>query len=330
MKEEKQVRDPLLDAIADLDKRFGKGSTILGDQVIKTERQSTGSLGADIITGGGYGKGRIVEIYGPESSGKTTLCIHSMIQAQKDHPAKKVAMVDVEQAFDRFYAENLGLDMSRVIFAQPDNGEQALEIAEGLIKSGSISLCVVDSIAALTPKAEIEGEMGDNKMGLHARLMSQAFRKLTPIVNNTKTVLLFTNQLRDKIGVMFGSPETTPGGNAAKFYASIRIDIRKSKGDVGPDGNVINSKVKIKTVKNKLAPPFQVAEFDIVFGEGIDKASEILNYGVSLDIIKKAGSWFSYGENKLGQGSQGVKELLRDNPELSEEIEQRIRTAYNI
>lgn len=330
MKEEKELKDPLLEAIANLDKKFGKGATIMGNEVIKTERQSTGSLGLDIITGGGYGKGRIVEIYGPESSGKTTLCIHTMVQAQKDHPDKRVAIIDVEQAFDRFYAEALGLDMSNVIFAQPSNGEEALEIVEGLINSGKVSVCIVDSIAALTPKSEVEGEMGDNKMGAHARLMSQACRKLSSVVNNNKTVLVFTNQLREKIGVMFGSPETTPGGNAMKFYASIRIDVRKSKGDADSDGNIINSKVKVKTVKNKLAAPFQLAEFDIVFGEGIDRSSEILNYGVKTAIIKKAGSWFSYKDTKLGQGSEGVKNILRDNPELSEEIELGIKNYYGI
>jgi recombination protein RecA len=325
-----EVKDPLLDVIANMDKRFGKGAVIVGDTVIQTERQKTGSLGMDIITGGGWGKGRMVEIFAPESSGKTTLCIHTMIQAQKDNPEQKVAFIDAEHAFDRNYAENLGLDMSQVIISQPDSGEQALEIAEALIASGKISVCVIDSVAALTPKAEIEGEMGDSKMGLHARLMSQACRKLTGVVSKTNTVLLWTNQIRMKIGVMFGSPETVPGGEALKFYASIRVDMRKSKGDDDSDGNRINSKVKAKTIKNKLAAPFQVTEFDIVFGEGIDRASEVLAIGENIGIIKKGGSWFSYGDTKLGQGAANVKELLRDNPELSDEIEYKIREHFNI
>lgn len=325
-----EEKDPLLDVIASMDKRFGKGAVIVGDTVIQTERQKTGSLGMDIITGGGWGKGRMVEIYAPESSGKTTLCIHTMIQAQKDNQDKKVAFIDAEHAFDRNYAEHLGLDMSQVIISQPDSGEQALEIAEALIASGKISVCVIDSVAALTPKAEIEGEMGDSKMGLHARLMSQACRKLTAVVSKTNTVLLWTNQIRMKIGVMFGSPETVPGGEALKFYASIRIDMRKSKGDDDSDGNRINSKVKAKTIKNKLAPPFQVTEFDIVFGEGIDRASEILAIAENIGIIKKGGSWFSYGDTKLGQGAANVKDLLRDNIELCDEIENTIRQHFNI
>ena len=325
-----EEKDPLLDVIASMDKRFGKGAVIVGDTVIQTERQKTGSLGMDIITGGGWGKGRMVEIFAPESSGKTTLCIHTMIQAQKDNPDQKVAFIDAEHAFDRNYAEHLGLDMSQVIISQPDSGEQALEIAEALIASGKISVCVIDSVAALTPKAEIEGEMGDSKMGLHARLMSQACRKLTAVVSKTNTVLLWTNQIRMKIGVMFGSPETVPGGEALKFYASIRVDMRKSKGDEDSDGNRINSKVKAKTIKNKLAPPFQVTEFDIVFGEGIDRASEILAIAENLGIIKKGGSWFSYGDTKLGQGAANVKDLLRDNIELCDEIESTIRQHFNI
>lgn len=325
-----EEKDPLLDVLSSMDKRFGKGAVIVGDTVIQTERQSTGSLGVDIITGGGWGKGRMVEIYGPESSGKTTLCIHTMIQAQHDTPEKRVAFIDAEHAFDRNYAEHLGLDMSQVIISQPDSGEQALEIAEALIASGKISVCVIDSVAALTPKSEIEGEMGDSKMGLHARLMSQACRKLTGVVSRTNTVLLWTNQIRMKIGVMFGSPETVPGGEALKFYASTRIDIRKSKGDEDKDGNVINSHVKVKTIKNKLAPPFQVTKFDIVFGEGIDRSSEILAIGEDIGIIEKKGSWFNYGETKLGQGGTNVKQLLSDNPELSDEIENKIREYFNI
>jgi recombination protein RecA len=325
-----EEKDPLLDVLASMDKRFGKGAVIVGDTVIQTERQGTGSLGVDIITGGGWGKGRMVEIYGPESSGKTTLCIHTMIQAQKDSPDKKVAFIDAEHAFDRNYAEHLGLDMSQVIISQPDSGEQALEIAEALIASGKISVCIIDSVAALTPRAEIEGEMGDSKMGLHARLMSQACRKLTGVVSKTNTVLLWTNQIRMKIGVMFGSPETVPGGEALKFYASTRIDIRKSKGDEDKDGNIINSHVKVKTIKNKLAPPFQVTKFDIVFGEGIDRSSEILAIGEDIGVIEKKGSWFNYGETKLGQGGVNVKQLLKDNPELSDEIEIKIRQYFNI
>lgn len=325
-----EEKDPLLDVLASMDKRFGKGAVIVGDTVIQTERQSTGSLGVDIITGGGWGRGRMVEIFGPESSGKTTLCIHTMIQAQLDNPNKRVAFIDAEHAFDRNYAEHLGLDMSQVIISQPDSGEQALEIAEALIASGKISVCVIDSVAALTPKAEIEGEMGDSKMGLHARLMSQACRKLTGVVNKTNTVLLWTNQIRMKIGVMFGSPETVPGGEALKFYASTRIDIRKSAGDKDDAGNVINSHVKVKTIKNKLAPPFQLTTFDIVFGEGIDRSSEILAIAENIGIIEKKGSWFNYGETKLGQGGGNVKQLLKDNPELSEEIETKIREHFNI
>ena len=325
-----EEKDPLLDVLARMDKRFGKGAVIVGDTVIQTERQITGSLGVDIITGGGWGKGRMVEIYGPESSGKTTLCIHTMIQAQIDSPDKKVAFIDAEHAFDRNYAEHLGLDMSQVIISQPDSGEQALEIAEALIASGKISVCVIDSVAALTPRAEIEGEMGDSKMGLHARLMSQACRKLTGVVSKTNTVLLWTNQIRMKIGVMFGSPETVPGGEALKFYASTRIDIRKSKGDEDKDGNIINSHVKVKTIKNKLAPPFQVTKFDIVFGEGIDRSSEILAIGEDIGVIEKKGSWFNYGETKLGQGGLNVKQLLKENPELSDEIEIKIRQYFNI
>ena len=325
-----EEKAPLLDVLASMDKRFGKGAVIVGDTVIQTERQSTGSLGVDIITGGGWGRGRMVEIFGPESSGKTTLCIHTMIQAQLDNPNKRVAFIDAEHAFDRNYAEHLGLDMSQVIISQPDSGEQALEIAEALIASGKISVCVIDSVAALTPKAEIEGEMGDSKMGLHARLMSQACRKLTGVVNKTNTVLLWTNQIRMKIGVMFGSPETVPGGEALKFYASTRIDIRKSAGDKDDAGNVINSHVKVKTIKNKLAPPFQLTTFDIVFGEGIDRSSEILAIAENIGVIEKKGSWFNYGETKLGQGGGNVKQLLKDNPELSEEIEAKIREHFNI
>lgn len=322
------VKDPLIEAMAALDKQFGKGATIMGDTVIKTERMKTGSLGLDIITGGGYGKGRMVEVYAPESSGKTTLAIHAMVEAQKTGGA--VAVIDVEHAFDRLYAENLGLDMSKVIFSQPDSGEQALEIAEKLISTGKLAFLLIDSIAALVPQAELDGSMGDNKMGLHAKLMSQACRKLTGVIGKTNTVVFWTNQIREKIGVMFGSPETTPGGNAMKFYASIRLDMRKSAGEKDADGTVVNSKVKVKTVKNKLAPPFRVTEFNIIFGEGIDKLGELVDWGETAGFVKKSGSWYSYGETKLGQGKDKVRELLQDNPELAEELEANIRKAYEI
>lgn len=319
----------LQDALDGIDKQYGAGSIFLGDKIVHTERRKTGSLGVDIITGGGYGRGRIIEIYGAESSGKTTLAIHAMIESQL--AGGTVAFIDAEHAFDRTYAEALGLDMSKVIMSQPDNGEQALEIAERLISTGRIDLLIIDSVAALTPKAEIDGEMGESKMGLHARLMSQAMRKLTATINKTNTVVYFTNQIREKIGVMFGNPETTTGGNALKFYASIRLEIRKSKGDTDKaTGDVINSRVKVKTVKNKLAPPFRTTEFNIVFGKGIDHLQEIIDYGVAADLIKKSGSWYSYGETKLGQGDVGVRKLLEDNPELMEELEQKIRTAYGI
>lgn len=324
----KEEKDPLLEAMQMLDKKFGKGSTIMGDTVIKTERSKTGSLGLDIITGGGYGKGRMVEVYAPESSGKTTLAIHGMVEAQKVGGA--VAVIDVEHAFDRIYAENLGLDMSKVIFSQPDNGEQALEIADTLISTGKIAFLLIDSIAALVPKAELEGEMGDSKMGLHARLMSQACRKLTGTVSKTNTVIFWTNQIREKIGVMFGSPETTPGGNAMKFYASIRLDMRKSAGDKDSEGQVVNSKVKVKTVKNKLAPPFRVTEFNIIFGEGIDRIGELIDWGETAGFVEKAGSWYSYNGTKLGQGKDKVRELLNENPDLADELEINIRKAYGI
>lgn len=323
-----EEKDLLGEAMALLDKKYGKGSTIMGDTVIKTERIRTGSLGLDIITGGGYGKGRMVEVYAPESSGKTTIAIHAMVEAQK--VGGTVAVIDVEHAFDRVYAEKLGLDMSKVIFSQPDSGEQALEIADTLISTGRIAFLLIDSIAALVPQAELDGEMGDSKMGLHARLMSQACRKLTGTVGKTNTVVFWTNQIREKIGVMFGSPETTPGGNAMKFYASIRLDMRKSTGDKDADGHIVNSKVKVKTVKNKLAPPFQITEFNIVFGKGIDKIGEIIDYAVANEFIKKSGSWFSYGDTKLGQGKDKVRELLDDNPELADELENKIREAYGI
>ena len=322
-------KDVLLEALEMLDKKYGAGATIMGDKVIKVDRSRTGSLGLDIITGGSYGKGRMVEAYAPESSGKTTLAIHGMVEAQK--VGGTVAVIDVEHAFDRFYAEALGLDMSKVIFSQPDNGEQALEIADTLISTGKIAFILIDSIAALTPKSEIEGEMGDSKMGLHARLMSQACRKLTGTVGKTGTVIFWTNQIREKIGVMFGSPETTPGGNAMKFYASMRLDMRKSKGKEDKEtGERLTSHVKVKTVKNKLAPPFKECEFDIIFGKGIDYNGEIIEWAVHLELIKKSGSWYSYGDTKLGQGLDGTRKLLEDNPELAEELDNKIRQAYGI
>lgn len=322
--------DKLTKALDLINNKYGKGSVLEGDSVIDVPRMGTGSLGLDIITGGGYGKGRFIEIYGPESSGKTTLCIHAMVEAQRDNPDKKVAFIDTEHAWDMSYAKKLGLNVDKLIISQPDNGEQALEIVEHLVSSEEISLCVVDSIAALTPKGEIEGEMGDSKMGLHARLMSQACRKLTSVCSKTQTVIIWTNQLRDKIGVMFGSPEVTTGGNAMKFYASIRIDLRRRQGDKDADGMVINNTVTAKTVKNKLAAPFQKTEFTINFGEGISRESEIVKIGVDIGLIKKAGSWYSYEETKLGQGENNVVNLLRDNVELSEELENKIREYFNL
>jgi recombination protein RecA len=298
----------------------------LGDSKIEAmEVISTGSLGLDIALGiGGLPKGRVVEIYGPESSGKTTLAIHAIANVQKTGGI--AAFIDAEHAFDRFYAEKLGVDIGNLLISQPDNGEQALEIADNLIRSGAVDLVVIDSVAALTPKAEIEGEMGDSRMGLQARLMSQALRKLTGSINRTGCCCIFINQLREKIGIMFGNPETTTGGNALKFYASIRLDIRRisqiKEGDV-----VSGNRARVKVVKNKLAPPFRMAEFDIVFGEGISKVGEIIDIGVEKGIIKKAGSWFSYDETKLGQGRDAVKSLFNENPDLAEEIEIKIKEA---
>jgi len=271
---------------------------------------------------GGYPRGRIIEIYGPESSGKTTLTLHAIAEAQK--AGGIAAFIDAEHAFDRNYAEKLGVDIENLIISQPDNGEQALEIAENLIRSGAIDIVVIDSVAALTPKSEIEGEMGDSKMGLHARLMSQALRKLTGTISKTNCTVFFINQLREKIGVMFGNPETTTGGNALKFYASVRLDIRRST-QIKDGDNVLGNRTKVKVVKNKVAPPFKVAEFDIMYGEGISKTGEILDLAVEFEIIKKAGSWFSYGETKLGQGRDAVKSLIKDNPELADELEVKIK-----
>jgi recombination protein RecA len=308
-----------------LEKSYGKGTVMkLGDNAVEPiESISTGSISLDIALGiGGVPKGRVIEIYGPESSGKTTLATHIIAEAQKKGGI--AAFIDAEHAFDKGYAKKLGVDVDNLLIAQPDNGEQALEIADNLIRSGAIDVIVIDSVAALVPKAEIEGEMGDSKMGLHARLMSQALRKLTGTIAKTGCCCIFINQLREKIGVMFGNPETTTGGNALKFYASVRLDIRRTS-QIKDSDEVAGNRVKVKIVKNKVAPPFRIAEFDIMFGEGISKTGEIIDLGVDFNIIKKAGSWFSYGDTKLGQGRDAVKQLLMDNPELSEEIEAKIR-----
>ncbi len=308
-----------------LDKTYGKGAVMrMGDSAIEeVEVIPSGSLGLDIALGiGGYPRGRIIEVYGPESSGKTTLTLHAIAEAQKQGGI--AAFIDAEHAFDRNYAQKLGIDIENLIISQPDNGEQALEIADNLIRSGAIDIIVIDSVAALTPKAEIEGEMGDSKMGLHARLMSQALRKLTATISKTKCTAIFINQLREKIGIVFGNPETTTGGNALKFYASIRLDIRRiSQLKTGDEAS--GNRAKVKVVKNKVAPPFRIAEFDIMFGEGISKVGEILDLGVEHGIVNKSGSWFSYGDTKLGQGRDAVKELLKDNIELQEELEQKIK-----
>jgi recombination protein RecA len=313
-----------------LDKTYGKGAVMkMGDSVVQeVEVISSGSIGLNAALGvGGFPKGRIIEIYGPESSGKTTLTLHAIAEAQK--AGGIAAFVDAEHAFDRFYAAKLGVDIDNLIISQPDHGEQALEIADNLIRSGAIDIIIIDSVAALTPKSEIEGEMGDSKMGLHARLMSQALRKLTSTISKTNCTVIFINQLREKIGVMFGNPETTTGGNALKFYASVRLDIRRSSQIKDGDSNVMGNKTKVKVVKNKVAPPFKTAEFDIMYGEGISKVGEIIDLGVAYEIVKKSGSWFSYEDSKLGQGRDAVKALLLDNPDLSEEIENKIYEALN-
>lgn len=310
-----------------IEKGYGKGTIMkLGDNAIEDVQViPSGSIGLDLALGvGGYPRGRVIEIYGPESSGKTTLAIQAIAEAQK--AGGIAAFIDAEHAFDRFYAKKLGVDIENLYISQPDNGEQALEIADHLIRSGAIDIVVIDSVAALTPKSEIEGEMGDSKMGLQARLMSQALRKLTANINRTNTTCFFINQLREKIGVMFGNPETTTGGNALKFYASVRIDIRRI-GQIKEGEDIQGNRTRVKVVKNKLAPPFRKAEFDIIYGEGISKTGELIDMGVDLDILKKSGSWFSYGETRLGQGRDAIKNLLRDNPELSEEIEQKIKAT---
>ena len=316
-------------AMAKIEKDFGKGSIMkLGEEKIDNIQViPTGSIALDYALGvGGYPRGRIVEIYGPESSGKTTLAIHAIAEAQK--MGGIAAFIDAEHAFDRFYAANLGVDVDNLLISQPDNGEQALDIADQLIRSAAVDIIVIDSVAALTPKAELEGDMGENKVGLQARLMSQALRKLTATINKTNTTCIFINQLREKIGVMFGNPETTTGGNALKFYASVRLDIRKSQGIKDGD-TVIGNEVKVKVVKNKVAPPFRKAEFEIMYGEGISRVGEIIDLGVQFEIIAKSGSWFSYNGSKLGQGKEATKAVLRDNPELCEEITAKIYEAMN-
>ena len=311
-----------------LDKTYGKGTVMkMGDvEIVKIDSISSGSLTLDGALGvGGYPKGRVIEIYGPESSGKTTLTLHAIAECQK--AGGIAAFIDAEHAFDRFYAQNLGINIDELIISQPDNGEQGLEIADNLIRSGAVDIIVIDSVAALTPRSEIEGEMGDSKMGLHARLMSQALRKLTSNISKTNCTVMFINQLREKIGVMFGNPETTTGGNALKFYASVRLDIRRSTQIKDTNGNVLGNKTRVKVVKNKVAPPFKVSEFDIMYGKGISKMGEIIDLGVAHEIIDKSGSWFSYGDTKLGQGRDSVKSILKDNPELSDEIEAKIVEA---
>jgi recombination protein RecA len=313
-----------------IEKDFGRGTIMkLGDHAVdNVQIISTGSIGLDAALGiGGFPRGRVIEIYGPEASGKTTLAIHAIAEAQKNGGI--AAIIDAEHAFDRNYAEKLGVDVENLLISQPDNGEQALEIADHLIRSGALDIIVIDSVAALTPKAEIEGEMGDSKMGLQARLMSQALRKLTANINRTNTSCVFINQLRDKIGVMFGSPETTTGGNALKFYATVRVDIRRTS-QIKEGEEIIGNRTRAKIVKNKLAPPFRKADFDIIYGEGISQLGEIVDLGVDFEIIKKSGSWFSYGDTKLGQGRDAVKQILKDNPELYDELKVKIMEALKV
>jgi len=328
MSSEKEAKLKALKLTLDkLDKTYGKGAVMkMGDQaIIDVESIPTGSLGLDVALGvGGYPRGRVIEIYGPESSGKTTLTLHAIAEAQK--AGGIAAFIDAEHV----YAEKLNVDIENLIISQPDNGEQALEIADNLIRSGAIDIIVIDSVAALTPKSEIEGEMGDSKMGLHARLMSQALRKLTGSISKTNCTVIFINQLREKIGVMFGNPETTTGGNALKFYASVRLDIRRSTQIKDSNASVIGNKTRVKVVKNKVAPPFRMAEFDIMYGEGVSKVGEIIDIGVNYEIVKKSGSWFSYQDTKLGQGRDAVKALLLDNPDLMEELETKIHEAIKL
>lgn len=326
--ENTEKRKALEMAMGQIEKQFGKGSVMkLGEfQAMNIEAIPTGALGLDIALGiGGVPRGRIIEIYGPESSGKTTLALHVVAEAQK--AGGEAAFIDAEHALDPVYAKHLGVDIDNLIVSQPDTGEQALEITENLIRSGALDVIVVDSVAALVPKAEIDGDMGDSHMGLQARLMSQALRKLAGAINKSKTVLIFINQLREKIGVMFGNPETTTGGRALKFYASVRMDIRKTE-NIKQDGEVVGSRARVKVVKNKVAPPFREAEFDIVYGKGISKEGNILDMGVNLDIIEKSGSWFSYNGNRIGQGRENVKQYLLDNPEVMAEVEQKIRDNF--
>ncbi|MDA0309113.1 MAG: recombinase RecA [Bacteroidetes bacterium] len=325
-KEKLQALKMTLDRI---EKTYGKGTIMrLGDSVVDAaEVISTGSLTLDLALGvGGYPKGRIIEIYGPESSGKTTLTLHAIAEAQR--AGGIAAFIDAEHAFDRFYAEKLGVDTENLLISQPDNGEQALEIADNLIRSGAIDIIVIDSVAALVPKGELEGEMGDSKVGLQARLMSQALRKLTATISKTGSCCIFINQLREKIGVMYGSPETTTGGNALKFYCSVRLDIRRT-GQLKDGDALVGNRSRVKVVKNKMAPPFKLAEFDIIYGEGISKLGELIDIGVETDVLKKSGSWFKYNDTQLGQGREAVKALLKDNPELCEEIETKIKEAIS-
>lgn len=323
----KEKEKAILLTLGEIDKKYGKGTIMkMGDSaIVDIAIISSGSIALDVSLGiGGYPRGRVIEIFGPESSGKTTLAIHAIAEAQK--AGGIAAFIDAEHAFDRFYAEKLGVDIENLLISQPDNGEQALEITDHLIRSGAIDIIVIDSVAALTPKAEIEGEMGDSQMGLQARLMSQALRKLTSNINKTNTCCIFINQLREKIGVMFGNPETTTGGHALKFYSSVRVDIRKI-GQIKEGEDVKGNRTRVKIVKNKLAPPFRKAEFDLLYGEGISKLGELIDLGVDNEFIKKSGSWFSYGNTKLGQGRDAVKQLLKDNPELADELENKIKEA---
>lgn len=330
-KERKEINKEKLKALevtlGKIEKDFGKGTIMkLGDHAIENiQIISTGSIGLDAALGiGGFPRGRVIEIYGPEASGKTTLAMHAIAEAQKNGGI--AAIIDAEHTFDRFYAEKLGIDVENLLISQPDNGEQALEITDNLIRSGALDIVVIDSVAALTPKAEIEGEMGDSKMGLQARLMSQAMRKLTANISKTNTSCVFINQLREKIGVMFGNPETTTGGNALKFYASVRVDIRRTA-QLKEGEEIVGNRTRVKIVKNKLAPPFRKADFDILYGEGISQLGEVVDLGTDFNIIKKSGSWFSYGDTKIGQGRDAVKQILKDNPELYEELKAKVQEA---